>query len=268
MKRKLAAQQGDLRKLQIEKKRSGSTTPRNSSRRGSGLNMSESEIQEMLTKLKKENYDLRHERTEMRKERDALKGQLDAAKDKIAKLEQMSGADDDILHQLYLARKEAKSQRKQKRELQANQVKLQGVSDRLRRKLLALAARVSNFNEEMGQKILNKDNANDMIDELADQLEAMISRYEHTASDLKKKEKEIKNLKKQHEEEIRSQKDKLKEKKKIINTKDARIAELEQMLESKKDELDLMEERMQESQSQHDKDKKYRRQISDLKDEI
>merc|ERR1719385_596191 len=107
MKRKLHAQQGDLRKLQIEKKRSGSTTPRNSSRRGSGLNMSESEVQEMLTKLKKENYDLRHERTEMRKERDALHGQLEAAKDKIAKLEQMSaGGDEELREQLYLARKE------------------------------------------------------------------------------------------------------------------------------------------------------------------
>merc|ERR1712130_1095756 len=48
MKRKLHAQQGDLRKLQIEKKRSGSTTPRNSSRRSSGLNMNESEVQDML----------------------------------------------------------------------------------------------------------------------------------------------------------------------------------------------------------------------------
>merc|ERR1712154_760029 len=71
-KRKIQSQQGDLRKLQNEKKRSGSTTPRSASRRGSKLNLEDSQIEEMMSKLKKENYELRNERNDIRKERDAL----------------------------------------------------------------------------------------------------------------------------------------------------------------------------------------------------
>merc|ERR1712060_182141 len=70
-KRKIQSQQGDLRKLQNEKKRSGSTTPRSASRRGSKLNLEDSQIEEMMSKLKKENYELRNERNDIRKERDA-----------------------------------------------------------------------------------------------------------------------------------------------------------------------------------------------------
>merc|ERR1712157_634728 len=64
-KRKIQSQQGDLRKLQNEKKRSGSTTPRSASRRGSKLNLEDSQIEEMMSKLKKENYELRNERNDI-----------------------------------------------------------------------------------------------------------------------------------------------------------------------------------------------------------
>merc|ERR1712154_153289 len=82
-KRKIRQQQGDLRKLQQEKKRSGSTTPRSASRRGSKLNLDDSQVEEMLSKPKKENYELRNERNELRKERDALSTQLKSTKDKV-----------------------------------------------------------------------------------------------------------------------------------------------------------------------------------------
>jgi len=66
-KRKIQNQQGDLRKLQNEKKRSGSTTPRSASRRGSKLNLDDKQVEEMMSKLKKENYELRNERNELTK---------------------------------------------------------------------------------------------------------------------------------------------------------------------------------------------------------
>merc|ERR1712087_231289 len=111
--------------------------------------MNESEVQEMMNKLKKENYEMRNERNELRKERDALATQLQASKDKIKKLEALTGDDDALLKQLYAARQEAKSQRKQKRDLQAQAVKLRGISERLKKKLMALAKRVSKFDEAM-----------------------------------------------------------------------------------------------------------------------
>eukprot|EP01084_Bolivina_argentea_P317671 550818_1 len=77
-KRKIQQQQGDLRKFQQESKRRGSTTPRSASRRGT-LNLDEKQTEEMLSKLKKENYELRNERNELRKERDNLNTQLNAA---------------------------------------------------------------------------------------------------------------------------------------------------------------------------------------------
>merc|ERR1712176_1008176 len=96
-KRKIQQQQGDLRKLQQEKKRSGSMTPRSASRRGSKLNLDDSQVEEMLSKLKKENYELRNERNDLRKDRDNLATQLNSAKGKIKKLEDMAGGDDALL---------------------------------------------------------------------------------------------------------------------------------------------------------------------------
>merc|ERR1712154_336265 len=83
-----------------------------------------SQIEEMMSKLKKENYELRNERNDIRKERDALQTQLKKAKDKVKLLEASVGDDEDLLKQLYAARKEAKSQRRQKRNLQAEALKL------------------------------------------------------------------------------------------------------------------------------------------------
>merc|ERR1719206_1563075 len=253
-KRKIQTQQGDLRKLQNEKKRSGSTTPRSASRRGSQLNMNESEVQEMMNKLKKENYEMRNERNELRKERDALATQLQASKDKIKKLEALTGDDDALLKQLYAARQEAKSQRKQKRDLQAQAVKLQGISERLKKKLMALAKRVSKFDEAMGRKILDQSTANGMIDELASQLEDMIKRYERAEEEVKKLKKQLRDLQKTHEVALANVKDKLKERKQTIKERDARIAELQQQLE--------------ESRQWQEKNKKSKRRIQDLEDEL
>eukprot|EP01084_Bolivina_argentea_P171093 296430_1 len=71
-KRKIQSQQGDLRKLQNEKKRAGTNKPRSATRRGNQLNLDETQIEEMLSRLKKENYELRNERNEIRKEKDFL----------------------------------------------------------------------------------------------------------------------------------------------------------------------------------------------------
>eukprot|EP01084_Bolivina_argentea_P171095 296432_1 len=68
-KRKIQSQQGDLRKLQNEKKPAGNAAPR---KRGTKLNLDQTQIEEMLSRLKKENYELRNERNEIRKEKDFL----------------------------------------------------------------------------------------------------------------------------------------------------------------------------------------------------
>merc|ERR1712113_150403 len=198
-KRKIQSQQGDLRKLQNEKKRSGSTTPRSASRRGSKLNLEDSQIEEMMSKLKKENYELRNERNDIRKERDALQTQLKKAKDRVKLLEASVGDDEDLLKQLYAARKEAKSQRRQKRNLQAEALKLKGISNALQRKLMALAKRVTKFDPEMGQRIMEKTSANDMIDELATQLTDVIERYEKAEDQIKKLKKALKEQQKKYE---------------------------------------------------------------------
>merc|ERR1712066_580865 len=71
-----------------------------------------------------------------------------------------------------------------------------------------------------------------------------------------------------HEVAIQNQKDKLKERKKTIKDRDARIAELEEMLRAKNEDLELMDEKLKDSQSMHKENKKYRAKISDLEDEI
>merc|ERR1712154_760823 len=267
-KRKIQNQQGDLRKLQNENKRSGSTTPRSASRRGSKLNLDDKQVEEMMSKLKKENYELRNERNELRKERDALSTQLKSTKDKVKKLEALAGDDEDLLKQLYAARKDAKEQRKQKRGLQAEALKLKGISNALQRKLMALAKRVTKFDSEMGQRILDKTTANDMIDELATQLTDMIERYEQSIEENKKLKKKLKDQQTKHEVAMQNMKDKMKERKQVIKDRDARIAELEELLKDKQDELELMDEKLKDAQEYHKDNKKYRRKIADLEDEI
>jgi len=266
-KRKIQSQQGDLRKLQQEVKRSGSTTPRSASRRGK-LNLDEQQVEEMMSKLKKENYEMRNERNELRKERDALATQLQSAKDKIKKLEEMTGGDEDLLKQLYAARKDAKEQRKKKRDLEAEAIKLKGISNALQRKLMALAKRVSAFDPEMGTRIMEKTTANDMIDELATQLTDMIERYEKAMEEVKRLKKMLKDQQKKYEVDLQNMKDKLKERKQTIKERDARIAELEEQLKDKNDELENMTEKLQEAQEYHQENKKYKRKIKDLQDEI
>eukprot|EP01084_Bolivina_argentea_P297180 511929_1 len=72
-----------------------------------------------MSKLKKENYELRNERNELRKERDALSTQLKSEKDKIGKLSALAGDDEDLLKQLALARADARQQRREKKDLRA-----------------------------------------------------------------------------------------------------------------------------------------------------
>eukprot|EP01083_Nonionella_stella_P159415 519981_1 len=198
----ISTQQGDLRKLQNEKKRSGSTTPRSASRRGSKLNLDESQIEEMMSKLKKENYELRNERNELRKERDALSTQLKSAKDKIGKLSALAGDDEDLLKQLALARADARQQRREKKDLRAEAIKLKGIGKALQRKLIALAKRVNKYDPEMGQRIMEKTTANEMIDELATQLQGMIEKYELALLEVKKLKQKIKDQQKKSEKDI------------------------------------------------------------------
>jgi len=97
-----------------------------------------------------------------------------------------------------------------KRNLQAEALKLKGISNALQRKLMALAKRVTKFDPEMGQRILDKTTANDMIDELATQLTDMIERYEKSQSEVKKLKLNLKEQQTKHEVAIQNQKDKLK----------------------------------------------------------
>ena len=92
-----------LRKSQNEKKRKWQYDPAQcfSSRKS--------------VELKKENYELRNERNALRKDRDQLATKLKAREDKFKKLEVMVGDDEELLEQLYFARKGAKDQRKKKR---------------------------------------------------------------------------------------------------------------------------------------------------------
>eukprot|EP00487_Bulimina_marginata_P003729 TRINITY_DN18998_c0_g1_i1.p1 TRINITY_DN18998_c0_g1~~TRINITY_DN18998_c0_g1_i1.p1 ORF type:complete len:251 (-),score=55.93 TRINITY_DN18998_c0_g1_i1:206-958(-) len=222
----------------------------------------------MMSKLKKENYELRNERNELRKERDALQTQLNAAKEKVKKLEALGGDDEDLLKQLANARRDARQQRSQKRALQAEAIKLTGISNALRRKLTTLAKKVTKYDPEMGQRIMNQKDAKGMIDELATQYTDMISKYEAAQDEIKRLKKQIADLKKRHEEEMKDQKSKLKERKQVVKQREARIAELEDQLKDKKDELELMEESLRDAQEYHEKNKKYRQRNKDLQGEI
>eukprot|EP01084_Bolivina_argentea_P051148 94077_1 len=183
------------------------------SRRGT-LNLDEKQTEEMLSKLKKENYELRNERNELRKERDNLNTQLNAAKDRIKNLDKSSGADEDLLAQLARERRDARNIRKDRNALRAEALQLKGLSNALTKKLMKLAKRVSNFDQEMGQAIRSKKTANDMIDELATQLTSMIERYEKAVEEIKKLKKELREQAKRHENELQNKKDKISELKK------------------------------------------------------
>merc|ERR1712154_599792 len=199
VKRKIQSQQGDLRKLQNEKKRSGSTTPRSASRRGSKLNLDESQVEEMLSKLKKENYELRNERNELRKDRDNTATQLAAAKDKIKKLEELAGGDEALLKLLAQARADQRATRKQNKQLRQKELQLMGLTNALRKKLMDLAKKVGKYDPEKGQAILNKKDPKEMINELATQYTEMIDKFERSQEEVKKLKKKLKDEASAHE---------------------------------------------------------------------
>eukprot|EP01084_Bolivina_argentea_P004732 8967_1 len=136
--------------------------------------MKDVEIDEMIRKLKVENYALRHERNEnneLRKERDVLNMQLNAANNKIRKLELLAGDDTELLKQLAKARAGVHGcRRKRNLREEKKEMKLMGISKALRRKLIAVTKRVGQYDMGSCKRIREKDTANGMIDELASQI--------------------------------------------------------------------------------------------------
>eukprot|EP01084_Bolivina_argentea_P019463 36187_1 len=120
-----------------------------------------------------ENYELRHERNEsneLRKERDALNIQLKATNDKIRKLQLLAADDTELLIQLQKARAENRGcYRRLRPILREDAVRLKGIPNGLRRKLIALAKRVGQYDMGSCQRIREKTTANGMIEELASQ---------------------------------------------------------------------------------------------------
>merc|ERR1712154_243749 len=182
-----------------KKKRSGSTTPRSASRRGSKLNLDDSQVEEMLSKLKKENYELRNERNDLRKDRDNLATQLNSAKGKIKKLEDMAGGDDALLKLLAQARADQRATRKQNKQLRQKELQLMGLTNALRKKLMDLAKKVGKYDPEKGQRIIKQKDPKGMIDELATQYTEMIDKFERSQEEVKKLKKRLKDQQTEHE---------------------------------------------------------------------
>merc|ERR1712176_486046 len=172
------------------------------------LNLDESQVEEMLSKLKQEHYELRNERNELRKDRDNKSTQLDAAKAKIKKLEDLAGGDDALLKLLAQARADQRATRKQNKQLRQKELQLMGLTNALRKKLMDLAKKVGKYDPEKGQAILSKNDPKGMIDELATQYTEMIDKFERSQEEVKKLKKKLKDQQTAHEVAIQNQKDK------------------------------------------------------------
>ena len=115
---------------------------------------------------------------------------------------------------------------------------------------MALVKRLAAFDGDMGQRIMYETTGNDMIDELAGQLTDVIERHEKSSDEVKKKlKKALKGQQKKYEVDLRNQRDKLKERMKIIKEKDTKIVELEERLRDKDDNLELMNDKLSEAKS-------------------
>lgn len=267
-KRKIQSQQQEIRKANTSKARAGSVTPRSSSRRGSGLNLEPSQMEEMLGKLKKENYELRTERNEIRKHRDEIKIQLQSAKDRLQTMGALAGDDEQLLKQLAQARRDAKGYRKDKRELEANFMEMVGLNDGLKRKLLRLAKRVQSHNPEMSARLVSKKTANGMIDELASQLILMIDSVEALEKENERLKRELRDQLKRHENALRDMKDEIANLRRMLKDAKLKNSEIKQLIINKNDEIEEYKERLLEMDEMQQEMKNQRRKIAQLEDEI
>jgi len=183
LKREMKEKAKQVKKLELQNKRRGSQGPsmgsRRGSRRGSALDMDESQLEDMISRLKKENHDMRVERNEVRKERDELRIQLKAAQDKYKTALAAGGTDEDLLKQLALARRNERKQRKEKNKLRDEAIRLKGIDRALQRKLMQLAQKLQESGyKDMSKAIREQENAPAMIDTMADQLFVMMDKNE------------------------------------------------------------------------------------------
>jgi len=168
--------------MEVQSKRRGSQGPtgsRRGSRRGSALNLDESQLEDMISRLKKENHDLRVERNDARKEKEELKIQLKTALDKLKILKDGQYTDDDLLKQLQRARADQRKTRKQNIKLRSEAIRLKGIGGSLIKKLAQLAQQLDDEGyKDMAKKIRDQDTAPKMIDTLADNVFLMLAKIE------------------------------------------------------------------------------------------
>eukprot|EP00490_Sorites_sp_Unknown_P012118 CAMPEP_0114696204 /NCGR_PEP_ID=MMETSP0191-20121206/72277_1 /TAXON_ID=126664 /ORGANISM="Sorites sp." /LENGTH=703 /DNA_ID=CAMNT_0001993519 /DNA_START=998 /DNA_END=3107 /DNA_ORIENTATION=- len=273
LKREMKDKAKQIKKMELQNKRRGSTGPgpgsRRGSRRGSALDMDESQLEDMISRLKKENHDMRVERNEFRRERDELRVQLKAAQDKYKNAIAAGGTDEDLLKQLALARRNERQQRKEKNRLRDEAIRLKGIDAALQRKLKQLAQKLQDSGyKDMAVKIRQQENAPAMIDTMADHLFVMMANNDKLSKKLKKLQKEIMDLKKKHEQEISRLKDKIKILEAQLQDRDNEQDILrEENLKLKKKLEDLKEQHKQD-QKLYAENKKLKKKLEDLKDEL